>query len=112
MYRLDIWFQNCTTSDVSAECLEPDIHNGGMQELQSHQTLENGLRVAKSDSLSVKLSDGEGSEDNGYSANVLIKAYEASINSGHVMCKACKNQECTQKIVPLFLTGEFLSCIL
>ena len=83
--------------------------NNGMQELQS-QTLENGLRVAKSDSLSVKLSDGaeEGSEDNGYSANVLIKAYEASINSGHVMCKACKNQECTQKIVPLFLTGKLL----
>ena len=78
-----------------------------MQELQSHQTLENGLRVAKSDSLSVKLSDREGSEDNGYSANVLIKAYEASINSGHVMCKACnKNHECTQKTIPLFLTGN------
>ena len=61
-----------------------------------------GLKVVKSDNLEVEVSEVH----NGFSKSVLITA-SADIHSGFFVCKACKEDECSQKATPLFVTGLF-----
>ena len=61
-----------------------------------------GLKVVKSDNIDVEVSEAH----NGFSKSVLITA-SADIHSGWFVCKACKEEECSQKATPLFVTGKF-----
>ena len=61
-----------------------------------------GLKVVKSDNIDVEISESQ----NGFSKSVLITA-SADIHSGWFVCKACKEEECSQKATPLFVTGLF-----
>ena len=61
-----------------------------------------GLKVVKSDNIDVEVSEAH----NGFSKSVLITA-SADNYSGWFICKACKEEDCSQKATPLFVTGFF-----
>lgn len=96
---IEITFLNCTSDEASKVCTPANAKMDG--ELIIEGWGQRLPEVAKSDSLDIV---HHNFWNNGYSESFSIKVH-GGLQSGYLVCKACrKSVDCSEEIVPLFVT--------